>query len=943
MWKNKWMMLCLLIGNILLVGIVSGTPLYSEAIMQRILIKDMQQIQVSKNIHPATSELQYRFYGIKQESSVATYERTRDQLVPQLMDDLDLPVLNMVQSLTLDGVFCYPVDQREENPRPREVSLVSYEGQAEHLRLLQGRMPADSIVEGNIIEFIASERAVSTHDLLLNELMYASIVTRLNEDNERPTPQLYMMLVGIYEGSDSEELYWTKNPNNFTNLVLVSDKLINNVYIENYDKAYSITSSWIIMLDYNSLRAENVAGYQTADAKLKAQFNSGGAWWYGENFISALEEYSLRASKLSLSLLVLQVPIYVLMAFYIFMVSRQILQLEQNDISVLKSRGASRGQIFTIYLLQSLFVAALSLAAGVPLGMAVCRILGASSGFLTLASRYSLALKLSNTTLVYSAAAALASILMMLAPVVRFSRIAIVDYKRNKYGRIKKPLWQRSFLDILSFGLSLYALYNFNSQREIIARAVTDARTVDPVLFLSSSLFIVGMGLLCLRLFPLLVRLIFQIGKRKWAPSLHVSLLRIIRSAGEEQFVMIFLVFTLAVGIFSAKAARTINQNSDDQIMQQVGTDVVLAEGWSDNRPPMGMGSPQLPIGFKLIYYEPDFERFTGLEQVDSIAQVQVTEVTLRRTRNEDVSAKLMAIDTKDFGNTLWYRNDLLPVHINNFLNSLASRDDGLLLSMNFKTSQNYRVGQTFAFYNGEGEAVEGVISGFVDNWPGYTAVKTVIDPNGVRVQEDQFLIVANLAYVQSFWGVYPYQIWMKTNTPTNAFVYDLINEKVQRLIFFEDAKANVVESKGDPILQGTNGVLTVGFIMSLVVCFTGFLIYWILSIRSRVLQFGVFRAIGMTKRNIIGILISEQVCTTLMSVAIGTVVGEVSSRFFIPLIQISYNASDQVIPLLLFSEKQDYVNLFSVIGLMILICLAVLGAIISRLKIAQALKLGED
>jgi len=42
-WKNKWLVLSLLIGNILLVGIVSATPLYTQATMQRMLLQDLRQ------------------------------------------------------------------------------------------------------------------------------------------------------------------------------------------------------------------------------------------------------------------------------------------------------------------------------------------------------------------------------------------------------------------------------------------------------------------------------------------------------------------------------------------------------------------------------------------------------------------------------------------------------------------------------------------------------------------------------------------------------------------------------------------------------------------------------------------------------------------------------------------------------------------------------------
>lgn len=51
------------------------------------------------------------------------------------------------------------------------------------------------------------------------------------------------------------------------------------------------------------------------------------------------------------------------------------------------------------------------------------------------------------------------------------------------------------------------------------------------------------------------------------------------------------------------------------------------------------------------------------------------------------------------------------------------------------------------------------------------------------------------------------------------------------------------------------NGALTLGFVVIMLMTVIGFLIYWIISIRSRTLQFGVLRAMGVTFREVIATL----------------------------------------------------------------------------------------
>ena len=361
---------------------------------------------------------------------------------------------------------------------------------------------------------------------------------------------------------------------------------------------------------------------------------------------------------------------------------------------------------------------------------------------------------------------------------------------------------------------------------------------------------------------------------------------------------------------------------------------------------PPGTEGGGAPVGgaTRTVFFEPDFERFTHFEEVEALTRVQRQYVNIMETASivgiSDV--ELMAIETDTFGDTIWFREDLLRTHVNHFLNVLASRADGILLSDNFRTANNIQLGDIVHFMDEFGNSNRGVVMGFVEHWPGFAPVQRVEVDYSI-VELPQSLIIANLGHLQTQWGPQPYHVWMRTNTDTNRFFYYFAEENRINLLEFNDANADIIESRSDPILQGTNGVLTVGFIVTLLICFTGFLIYWILSIRSRVLQFGIFRAMGMSMRSLIGLLVNEQFFITFTAIALGALVGEVSSRLFVPLIQLSYSAADQVIPLMIVTEARDYVNLYTVVGTMIVICLVVLGVYISKIKIAQALKLGED
>ena len=203
--------------------------------------------------------------------------------------------------------------------------------------------------------------------------------------------------------------------------------------------------------------------------------------------------------------------------------------------------------------------------------------------------------------------------------------------------------------------------------------------------------------------------------------------------------------------------------------------------------------------------------------------------------------------------------------------------------------------------------------------------------------------MIANLNYLQTKWGMQPYQIWMKNKTDSSQFIYDFAASTGTAFTYFYDTNAQLIALKNDPVFQATNGILTVGFIVVLALCSVGFLIYWILSIRSRQLQFGIFRAMGMTMREILGMLVTEQVFLSILSMVVGALVGRLAGRLYVPMIQMAYSSTDQLIPLEVTSAVSDEMKLYAVVIVVMIVCMLILGRIIKSIKIAQALKLGED
>ena len=929
MLSKKWMVLALLVGNILLISITAGNPMYTRAVLQRTLTRNLETYLVENNAYPGL--VTFRTSSSSKDGALL---RQYEQGARETSERFGVDAVETADVLYLTSAENELLVPRED-AEDKNISIGMMTDLPEHSELVAGEFySSDEPGEDGMIDAVLSERALMELNLLLgDEVSFPEVL----DPSGNP---IRIRIAGVFRNRSSDDIFWVRTPSSYQDVCFISPALFESYFLQGDELEYGVNASYYVLLDYTAMRGDQAQQILSVADAYRAEFNGRTIQNYRDNFSTVLTDYLEIAKKVNVTLWVLQTPIFALLAAFIFMVSRQMLEMEQNEIAVIKSRGAGRGQIFTIYLLESLILSVNAFAIGVPLGAYICQVIGSANAFLEFVRRSALPVEIHADALLFAVAASLLSIVAMVLPAVRYAKTSIVGHKQRKNRRSSTPMWQKLGLDFLLLAVSLYGLYTFNNQRGILAQRVLEGASLDPLLFVSSSLFMIGAGLLMVRVLPAVVWLIFSLFKRLWSPALYASFLRVLRTRSSQGFIMVFLIMTIALGVFNAQAARTINQNMEDNLRYTIGADVVLQESWENN----GMQVAEDP-SLELLYEEPDYGRYTALKGhgIEALAQVYVNRsATMSVSGGTLRDVQVMGIHTKDFGETAWFKDSLSDIHWYNYLNAISQNSRAVLLSRNFQTEYGYELGDTINYRNSSGDSVRGIVYGFVDYFPGYVPVTYSLGSDGLYQEKQTYLIVAHLAQLQASWGVAPYQIWIK-NEDGSSYIYDFAEENGLSYTVFRDSDAELVERKNDPVLQGTNGILTVGFIVVLLLCCVGFLIYWILSIQSRALQFGIFRAMGMSMRVAISMLLNEQLFISGLSIAVGALVGHLTARLYMPLIQLAYAASDNALPLEVVRYAADDIRLFSVVGGMMLLCMVILGVLISRMKIAQALKLGED
>lgn len=925
LWHKKWMNCCLLLGSILLIATVVSFPLYQSAAYDRMLQDEFKNYLATEGQWPAMNSL----LVVSKKDYQGTVIKRVENLVNTICGELGVTLReNIYYYLMSDSQVHSAMNRDAVNGLNLRLGMLT--DLPQHARMLSGEMYSESgLTEDGCIEVVMSQAALVNTKVLVGETL---IVDNTKDANGNPI-KLYVK--GEFDMDDGSDFYWQVRPENMKNVCLMNADLFREMFTGDNAVYYTITCSYYSMFEYEDISASQVqhlmtaTDYQTQEGSFRGILSE-------PPYRGILDSYMAKEDRIRATLVILQVPVLIMLGAFLFMISGQMYEMERNEISVIKSRGSSGTQIFRLYLYQSLFLALVGGAVGIPLGTLFSRILGSARNFLEFDSTRTLQITFTVQTWIYAAAAMGITLLIMTLPAIKHSRVTIVNLKQQKALK-KKRLWEKVFLDVILLGLSLYGYYSFNKGSEDLGQSVLSGESLDPLLYISSSLFIVGMGLLFLRLQPYFVQLVYILGKRFWKPASYASFMENLKNGRKQQFIMLFLIMTISLGMYHATVARTILQNARENAEYIDGADIIIREVWIELKDSNGR-----PLG---RYVEPDFSKYASLECAESYTRVLYDDrayINMGGSSRQDIV--LEGIHTKEFGAITWVPRELTEKHFYEYLNELAVEEKGILVSENFRSKLGYDVGDSITYFGKDNKRAEGKIIDFFSYWPGYAPTTTTLNPDGTVLVEDNYLVVTHFDMLIQNWEMRPYEVWIQLKDGYSSDnVRDFIDAYNVRIAKYIDRTTNIQNAIDDPLLQGTNGVLTMGFLVTILLCAVGYLIYWIMSIRSREMIFGVLRACGMHKGELFHMLMNEQIFSGVLSIFAGIGIGKLTSVMFVPMLQQAYAAANQVLPMKLITNASDMMRLYTVIAGVMVLCLIVLILLIFKLNVAKALKLGEE
>jgi len=920
------------IGLIAALGLVMSVPLYTDAVYFRLLRESL--IGESKSVQGTPLSFRFRYVGAR--DGILEWDNLQavdSYLSGQAYKTLGLPKYGFTHHYKTEiyQVFI-PENQDDLNNWITWVSFGTLNNLDKHIKLVAGSFPqvaefsAGSMIETLIYQDVAEKYKWQIGDELIAKHGNTSLPFRIS---------------GFWTPTDPLEKFWSTP---LEELAIVPEETFSG-RISAYLKGEIYLGIWQTVADGGSLHVGDIAPLLTRIETFKQQAtNALPKIVLDDSPVVNLKDYQKGVPGLTFLLFAYSVPIVVLLLAFIGLVVGLYVDQQRNQIAVLRSRGATKLQVVGIAFLEGLLLGGLALLFGSLLGIGIARLIGQARSFLNFTIQPDLRVGITPLVLAIGLGAVLLMLLAQLVPTFSAAGHTILTYKQERARMLRPPWWQRIWLDVLLLIPTGYGFYILQKQGSLAAeggKAINDLFQ-NPLLFLTPSLGLFALTLFLARLLPYTMAFLSWLTSRTNSVGMLMATRQLARAPGLFTAPLMLLTLTLSLSTFTASLAQTLDGHLTKQMYYKSGADLRVSEiGLATGVTLGGSGERWLfrPISSHL--------KLPGVLAAARVGRYQMI-VDYNHVAN---TAIFIGIDRLDFPKVSYWQRDFTGQSLGELMNLLASTPNSMLVSRQFLTDAEKKIGDSVSF----------IANPFGETTPFTAKIVGAFDIFPTWYPEDGPLFVGNLNYFfQEAGKQYPYDVWMKTTPDAdhNRIIWGIRgltallepgdhsqvdNEGLNIFVTdWQSAPLQIFAEQRRPPRQGLFGLLSVGFVASASLTVLGFLLYALFSFRRRFIELGVLRAIGLSTLQMTLLLAWELAALILIGMVAGTGLGVWVSAWFIPYLQVGIEAATRYPPFIVTIAWGALSRIYLLFGLLFAVALGGLTALLVKMKIFQAVKLGE-
>ena len=955
---QRFLSIAAIVGLMIASGFILSIPLYADATYFRLFREELFAGHVTELAnHPvdyAPMAFTFAVNAAGRKSPQWQDVVTVDQyLSGEALREINFPIQQVVRRFRTDGYFLYPpLDSKVPGSQYylTSVNLAFISPMESAVQLVQGSYPQPftSMLDLDSVQAMASESFAQEFGVQLGDLYYL----RLDKI------EIPVNIVGIWRPVDPTASYWD---NTSPNWFIVNESSYTGAISDAVPDELRY-SMWYIVADGSRLHAGDVTGL---DQRIQAIQKQAGKFLPDAKLVSspldALKRYQKNAPFLTYLLYAFSVPILGLILAFIGLVTGLFVGQQRGEMAILRSRGASSTQVVGISMLQGVLLGIVALVGGVFVGYWIAHAIGRARSFLDFTANGGLRVSLTASILTYGIIGiGVILLVQVLIPTLGGAGNTIVTYKQERARSLRPPWWQRYWFDLILLLPAGYGLWQLQNQSHLALAGKTNIPSPlqNPLLLIAPAIGIFAVALFTLRLVPGLMALISWSLRKTMSVGMVMAARYLARTPAFYSAPLVLLLLTLGLSAFTASLAKTLDAQLEKQTYYRVGADMKVFELGttvnSDSQNTVYVGPATKPGAVvnsgsqNPVYTFGPVEEHLGLKGVLAATRVGRYKATVL-TPTSTVEGTFLGIDRISFPATAYWQTDFSSQPLGVMMNALGANPDGVLVPNSLLKKQTLHIGDKLIFGVQTGTAGESI--------PMKLTVVGGFDLFPTWYPEDGPVFVGNLdaMYLQA--GTeYPHEVWLRTTRSADAegIVYairgysitldqtadqnKLVENGLNTLVqSWSSAGLDILAEQSRPERQGLFGLLSVGFVASALLTVLGFMLYALFSFRRRFIEMGMLRAIGLSIRQMITFLAAELASLILVGIGAGTIVG-----VFVPFLQIGSTTQGHYPP---FQIEIAWLSIFQIYGLFIVLfiaALSVLSAILVRMKIFQAIKLGE-
>jgi putative ABC transport system permease protein len=936
-------------GLTLTVAIVVSIPVYAETTGYRILIGALAQENTNDLLPPFS--MIYKYGGARDPAITWEHFRSVDQLAGNLRGaGINLPAPPSVRYAATEKLrLGFPDGQGKEVM----FSRIGFQSDIEqHIRIVQGDLPAPYNGSGPV-DVLVSETTANNNTILVDDIYL------LQATNARTPINLTVRIAGIWRPLNPNELYWFNPPSALSDVLIVPEATLAQV-LNVPDTPLVTFGAWYTAIDGSSVRSSDVAQLTTQIEEVTANVaQSLPGVRLDRSPLAALERHREQVRVLTVTLALFSVPLLGLIGYFTFQIAGMVVQRQQAEVAVLRSRGSTRSQVLWLALGEGSIVGVAALIVGVPLGLLIAQLMTWTQSFLSFAVLPGPAPALLGASWWHGALTVALVLPAIMLPAFASARRTIIAYKQERARSTSRPLWQRMYLDIFLLIPALYGYQQLRLNGSIGIPGVTNSTDDpfrNPLLLLAPALLAFAIALVALRFLPGVLRLLAWGFAKLPGVSIVTALRFLARSPSAYSDPVLLIALTLSLAIFTASMARTLDSHSADRASYRAGADVrmVAVTAGQTSATIAGDAEPEIlrldtldagEAGFSSTgevvtqansdYLFVPVDDFLDVEGVEAVTRVAPSQVDLLIGTGDRSSAIFYGVDRLTLPATIErsWRADYAPESLGALMNRIGESQDSALVSATFAEENGLRVGDRFRLVMsdlGPRQEVTFVMAGTLAYFP------TLYD-------EGEPFVIGNLDYSFDAQGAqYPYEVWLRLAPDAEAQPIRVAALRYGLRILNATPDALLRLDLLRPERQGLFGLLSVGFLATTVVTVIGFLAYTLLSFQRRLVELGVLRAIGLSTRQLGVLLASEQALVIGFGALLGTAIGVLVSELFVPFLQVRLGTYPLTPPFLVRIPWEQIGLVYAVAGGLLACTVAAILILLRRMRIFEAVKLGE-